>query len=475
MKKIGLFIKNIYFFFEFIVAMSLLKKEKKYTEKKNILITPLRGIENTWIDYLLAIKFSSVHNITLIMMRPSSLPFSTAEKKELFSTKIMLLLYEIKFFILVLLIRLRGVTVFIVDNKSSKCIKRSANSEHIIETAKDEFFRRYFGQRDYKNFFLYSDSKLKVDNTFYNLYDCLMSKVKETDLLWTSHAIYEWRLPYSLAKKFNKKIVVWGRNVYNSGLINISNGPMQISIRKGYFYKECQIDFNKRFNGKEIDQPTAFESNFDEELSEFLINNNNVVLLTPNCIWDGDISDRDSVFNNLYDWVKTTLEFSKANKNIAVIVRFHPAEATLWKNRPGLWNLFENYNLSDNQFFIPPKSKVSTIKLAQKSNKVIFYSGILALECLHLKIKPYCVSNSFYRNVKGVITVENKNEYFDILGNEINVNKNSSGTIDYDDIFCLGLKIIGKNKDLRSNPKFSAYSKQTEIEKYFLELLKNDK
>jgi hypothetical protein len=473
MKIVKLFIKSIYFFFEFIIAMALLKKEKKeYQAKKNILITPLRGIDNAWIDYLLAIRFSSVYNITLIMMRPSSLPFNTAEKKSFFSIKVMLIWYEIKFYILVFLLKVRGVNFTIVTIENcNKINKFDTNTESLIETAKDEFYRRYFGYREYKNSSLYLEIKFKVDCAFYNLYDCLILKVKDTDLIWTSHSIYEWRLPYSLAKLFDKKINVWGGSIYNNALISVSNGPLQTSVRKGYLQKDNRLDFDKRLNGGGIDQPTLFVDKFDEKLNDFFQRNKNIVLLTPNCIWDGDISDRDSVFNSLYEWVKSTIDFSMNNKNVAVIVRFHPAEASLWKNRPGLWKLFENIKQEDNQMFISPSSKVSTIELAKKSNKVIFYSGILALECLYLNIKPFCVSNSFYSYVKGVINVKNKKEYFKIIENPVNTNISSEGAILYEDILCLGLKIFGKSNELRSNPKFTYYGKQKEIEKYFCKLL----
>ncbi|MFY9074614.1 hypothetical protein OZZ08_06555 [Malaciobacter mytili] len=474
MKKIKLFIKNIYFFFEFIFALALLKKEiKKAEKKKNILITPLRGLDNTWIDYLLAIKFSNIYNISLIMMRPSTLPFNEAEKYGLFSTKLMLFWYEVKFFLLKIVLKLKGVTVLLPDNKYIEKMMIDDNNI-LINTAKDEFFRRYFGNRNYKENPLYFKIKEDVDTAFYNLYTLIREKIKNIDLLWTSHAIYEWRLLYSLALKYEKNISVWGRNVYNTNLISVADGPLQVSTPNGFMHEEFRLDFDKRINGGEIDQPTIFNNTFDEKLNNFFLNNKNVILLTPNCIWDGDISDRDSIFDNLYEWVKYTLDLSKGNNDISVIVRFHPAEATLWKDRPGLWNLFENIELTSNQLLVTPSSKISTIKLAQKANKVIFYSGILALECLHLNIKPFCVSNSFYRKVKGVISVTNKDEYLKIIQNDINSNFNSFGTISYNDLFCFGLKIVDKNNGLRSNPKFSSYSKQVEIEKYFVELL-NDK
>lgn len=476
MKKVQLLIKNIYFFFEFIIALALIKKEAKQEEyKKKVLITPLRGLDNTWIDYLLAIKFSKSYSITVVMMHPSTLPFNEAEKYGKISTKLMLRWYEIKFFLLIILLKIKGVSTLIVDQKRSGENIKDIDGINIIENTKDEFLRRYFGDRNYKENTLYHKIKKDVDDVFEFMYSLLNNQIKDIDLLWTSHAIYEWRLAYRLALKYEKNIVVWGRNVYNTHLISTSSGPLQIEKPKGYLYKQYKLDLDKRLNGQEIDQPTIFDKCLDSRLEKFFQKNKNIVLLTPNCIWDGDISDRDTIFNDLYDWVKYTLDLAKNSNNFAVIVRFHPAEATLWKNRPGLWKMFEKMNLEDNQLLISPESKISTIELAKKSDKVIFYSGILALECLHLNITPYCVSNSFYKYVDGVCKIKTKIEYNNLLKFDSVDNLDKVGDISYDDLFCYGLKIIGKNKDLRSNPKFSAYSKQTEIEKYFLELLKNDK
>lgn len=478
MKKVQLLVKNIYFFFEFIFALVLIKKEtREEKSKKKVLITPLRGIDNTWIDYLLAIKFSKMYNITVLMMAPSVLPFNEAEKYGLLSTKLMLKWYEIKFFLLYILLKVKGVSTLVVDKKRSykKIQEINADDMSIIENTKDEFLRRYFGNRNYKENTLYHKIKKDVDNVFESMYDLLNNEIKDIDLLWTSHAIYEWGLAYRLASKYEKNRVVWGRNVYNTHLISTSNGPLQIEKPKGYLYKKYKLDLDKRLNGQEIDQPTIFDKGLDSKLEDFFEKNKNIVLLTPNCIWDGDISDRDTIFNDLYDWVKYTLDLAKNTKDFSVIVRFHPAEATLWKNRPGLWKVFEEMILEDNQLLISPESKISTIELAKKSDKVIFYSGILALECLHLNITPYCVSNSFYKHVDGVCKIKTKTEYDNLLKFNSFENLDNSGDISYNDLFCYGLEIIGKNKDLRSNPKFGAYSKQTEIEKYFLELLKNDK
>lgn len=478
MKKIQLLIKNIYFFFEFIIALALIKKEAKQEKyKKKVLITPLRGLDNTWIDYLLAIKFSKSYNITVVMMHPSTLPFNEAEKYGKISTKLMLRWYEMKFFLLIILLKIKGVYIIVINKKKffNNLKEIDIDDINIIENTKDEFLRRYFGDRNYKENDLYLKIKKDVNNVFENMYSLLNNQIKDIDLLWTSHAIYEWGLAYRLASKYKKCIAVWGRNIYNTHLISTSDGPLQIKKPKGYLYKKYKLDLNRRLNGQEIDQPTIFDKGLDGRLDEFFEKNKNIVLLTPNCIWDGDISDRDTIFDDLYDWVQYTLDLSKINNDFAVIVRFHPAEATLWKNRPGLWKMFEENILSDNQLLIPPESKISTIELAKKSNKVIFYSGILSLECLHLNITPYCVSNSFYKHVNGIYKIKTKNEYNDLLKFDSVKNLENLGDISYNDLFCYGLEIIGKNKDLRSNPKFGAYSKQTEIEKYFLELLKNDK
>lgn len=299
--------------------------------------------------------------------------------------------------------------------------------------------RRYF---ECGNF----DENIPSHKHYYDacITNCIISKkvsiyIKETikaDLFVTSHGIYSlWGPIYNGVNNSNIPTLIYGAHAYKDDEMHFSDTLAQTLSKDSDW-----LEFNKSYNHLLPDQEKKIVDYFErrikhktkdtsiyyggveffkdiiiEKKSDDIMN----IALFPNIIWDGDILQRDKYFNGILDWIFKTIKLAENSKH-NFIIRFHPAEASLWSDSVKLKDvLFEKYpNITSlkNVFLIHSDVEIDTYDFIKKNIDVgIVYDGVLALELTYMKIPVICPSISRFSAGNFVINPNTEKDYYHFL------------------------------------------------------------
>jgi hypothetical protein len=260
------------------------------------------------------------------------------------------------------------------------------------------------------------DLDIKSHQKYYtkSLNNCALSKTiakeillqSNPDLFITSHGIYSvWGPSFNYMKSNSIPSLVYGAHAYKSQEIIISDVIAQV-LSQDSDWKKFEIEhtltedeknkvinyFDGRINFKASDTKIyygdikSFETiNIEKKL------NSKTFVLFPNIIWDGDVYERDTIFKGIIDWVVKTVDIFK-NSPHNLVIRFHPAEATLWKDSKPLEGIIretisdiDNY---ENIYLISADKKINTYDFILNNIDIgLVYDGVLAMEMSYIK-KP---------------------------------------------------------------------------------------
>lgn len=255
----------------------------------------------------------------------------------------------------------------------------------------------------------------------------------------TSHGIYSlWGPGYTILKKHSIPTYVYGPHPYQPDCFDITDTLIQTLckdsdsveyMKNGEFTEEdkrtIQDFFDKRQNHKTIDT-AIYYSWMDKEKADtsFFEKKDDTVTtfcMFPNVIWDGDVAQRDKVFDGNLDYIISTINFFR-NSNNFLYVRCHPSEATLCVNDIKLIDILEKeipdlYELK-NVKIIRSEWKIDTYDFIRNYVDIgIVYDGIIAMELTYLG-KPV-ISPSMARFNAGdfLINPNTRDEYFSLFEN----------------------------------------------------------
>jgi hypothetical protein len=130
-----------------------------------------------------------------------------------------------------------------------------------------------------------------------------------------------------------------------------------------------------------------------------------VYALFTNVPWDATIVGKDIVFPSMQDWVESAVRIAEAHRDVALIIRVHPAEAGVYgmisRERVAA-RLAEKYpQLPDNVFLIDAERKVNSYALIERCDGVLAYCSNVGLEAL-LMGKATIVSGAAHYRDKGL-------------------------------------------------------------------------
>nr|MDA3781537.1 hypothetical protein [Bacteroidales bacterium] len=254
------------------------------------------------------------------------------------------------------------------------------------------------------------------------------------DVFITSHGIYSlWGPIYEQLKKTGIPSYIYGTHVYTESDILLTdtlaqtlsfdskwsnfknaNKPLTkkekievkriINQRLDLKFKDTNIYHNKQKNGQDEYFPNKNSNGDKIRFGHF-----------PNVIWDGDIVQRDKIFNGMLDWIIKTIRIFYETDN-ELVVRFHPAESTLWKESKKLKEVvlehFPDIYGKNNITLIDSSVSLNTYDLIKNHIDVgLIYDGILSLELTYLNKPVISVSNGRFTNNGFLIEPRNFDEY----------------------------------------------------------------
>jgi len=285
------------------------------------------------------------------------------------------------------------------------------------------------------------DPKQKEQKKYYNLslQNCKMSKavgqyiVKELkpDIFISSHGTYStWGPCYNYVKKHNIPSVIYESHIYRKQKMFILDAIHQLVYKDTDWnrFKNNQITqdgkllvdqyFHRRISHTTFDTSIYFNHTgpINDDLQLDKRKTDGMVFgMFPNVVWDGDIVERNSIFNGLIEWIEYTVKVLSGTKH-DLIIRFHPSEATMFKGTNRLMDILlkRNPEIMDyaNITLIPSDENIDSYALIKNHIDIgLVYSGILALEMTYLSIPVISCSHNFYSETGIAYEPKSQNEY----------------------------------------------------------------
>lgn len=122
-----------------------------------------------------------------------------------------------------------------------------------------------------------------------------------------------------------------------------------------------------------------------------------IVPIFTNVIFDTSQPHSNTVFDDMFDWLDTTLEVIKENRDTLFIIRAHPDELRVRKasrETVGGWVDANKVGELPNAIYIPPNEVLSSYELIQKSKFVMVYNSTIGLEASIMGAAVLCAGKA---------------------------------------------------------------------------------
>ena len=320
----------------------------------------------------------------------------------------------------------------------SICSKESLNGSD--EKNAISSVRRFFecGYYDPKN----AKHQLYYDKTITNIklmkyFVRTLQQSYNFEAVITSHGIYSiWGTAYNYFRNIDIPVYVYGAHCYKSHHTHFTDTLAQtLSLDSSCVeYMKNGILCNE--NIKAVDDYFLARRNHttkDTSIYYSWMNDKKNIKVTkgektlnyamfPNIIWDGDVAQRDTIFNGMLDWMKKTINYFIFHQRNNLIIRFHPAEATLWKDTICLSDvidkLYPNLDTYSNITVIKADQQIDTYEFIQNNVDIgLIYEGILSLELTHMHKPVISPSCNRYTGGTFVLKPSTVEEYYNLLEN----------------------------------------------------------
>jgi hypothetical protein len=257
------------------------------------------------------------------------------------------------------------------------------------------------------------------------------------DIIITSHGIYStWGPFYEYFKQKNKKVITYDFSTYANNAVNFSKNGLVVNRYDDGFFNEYKnkIDitvseksikdiFNKRFKAKS-DDLTLYgnlieDNNFLRKIKDIACRKQ-VFLLLPNVLWDQSIIGVNNIFNSPKEWITETIKFFEKEEDKLLVIREHPAGASIMKSRIGIREILISEFGKDarnikNLLFIPSNNFINSYSLFPIIKAGIVYNGTMGLEMMYKKIPVLIAGNAPYSFKGFTMDFKTKEEYFQIF------------------------------------------------------------
>lgn len=258
------------------------------------------------------------------------------------------------------------------------------------------------------------------------------------DSVITSHGIYSlWGGSYDYFKSIGVPIYMYGVHVYRDSHIQFSDTIGQTlaldtswaEFRKKPFSEEQRKRVDDFFISRRshTTKDTSIYYSWMKDFESFKVEKgkgSKTFAIFPNIIWDGDVTQRDTIFNGMFDYLSYTIQFFINHPKDNLIIRVHPAEATLYQDTPGVNKLihekYPNIDNIKNIYIIQANQRVDTYAFAKENiDAALVYDSILTLEMTHLGIPVISPSCSRYTCESFVIVPKTRDEFDAVLTSDM--------------------------------------------------------
>ncbi|NVK31259.1 MAG: hypothetical protein HWE20_09655 [Gammaproteobacteria bacterium] len=223
----------------------------------------------------------------------------------------------------------------------------------------------------------------------------------ECDSLISSHGIYSlWAPAYNLFKdRGDTRVLLYGTNTYKEGELTFSSLVLQCQSQSDEYKDYMRSSPSNLEIAEEFMRSRLSHSSKDTqvyyagrsgtiELNKSYFN----ILVCPNVVWDGNVPDRDALFDGLIDWVNWYQNLIFSSENVHVYIRFHPAESTWYPNALSLYDVLERKGLllqHERITYLKSDEKLDLYSFLNEFDLIGVYDGILALEAAYVGVPVF--------------------------------------------------------------------------------------
>jgi hypothetical protein len=138
-----------------------------------------------------------------------------------------------------------------------------------------------------------------------------------------------------------------------------------------------------------------------------------------NVVWDSAAFDRETIFNNQFDWISRLIHWASLHPDKRVVIRVHPAETNVTYNKT-VEQMLPYINqahpiLPSNVCIIPPQVRQNSYALIDKAKVVCVYTSSVGLEGALMGKCVLTAAASHYMHQGMTLDPITSTEYFKIL------------------------------------------------------------
>jgi hypothetical protein len=140
--------------------------------------------------------------------------------------------------------------------------------------------------------------------------------------------------------------------------------------------------------------------------------------LLTNVMWDAQLHYPRNAFNDMWEWLLTTIAYFASRPDLQLIIRVHPAELRGHiKSRQPIADEIRHEigELPPNVIVIPPESGVSTYAVMTRCDSVLIYGTKTGVELTSLGIPVIVAGEAWIRNKGLTIDVRSRAHYKEVL------------------------------------------------------------
>ena len=180
---------------------------------------------------------------------------------------------------------------------------------------------------------------------------------------------------------------------------------------------ELDIYFSRRIKGNFTMAGINFwpeMKSLSREIIQKANDHRQMVTMFTNVIFDTSQIFANTVFSDMFDWLKETLQIASQNKDTLFIIRAHPDEARPDKASEETveqWLKESGYIKLPNLMFIPPDEYISSYDLIQLSRFCLIYNSTIGIEATILGKPVVAGGRSRYSKVGFTYEPSHHTEY----------------------------------------------------------------
>jgi hypothetical protein len=156
--------------------------------------------------------------------------------------------------------------------------------------------------------------------------------------------------------------------------------------------------------------------------------------LFTNVLWDAASAQREIVFSNPIEWTLETIKWFARHQDRQLIIKIHPAESVIGTRQPFASIIRKSFpELPSNVRMIEPDEVVNSWSILRVTDLGLVHTSTVGMELPLEGVPVACVSRTHYRSKGFTIDVQSRDEYFSLLENW----RNGERDIEKDKVFAL--------------------------------------